>query len=199
MAGLDDAYESGGATIAATGHRQAADAAWWHAALLDVVTLRDLRHGTGGLAGRQNDQPSGRGCRQMRPQAALGVRGGHCRAEQPLEKKPSRFHRGSSSRAARAAKFDLSSAARLLHRDSREIAHTWRHKHRAVIGCNPRWKAARCVTILRVEASRPRRLLPNERTQRWRLMIKPAPSSRQPHFGGSWSICARALTCRTSL
>src|SRR5262245_16078381 len=88
MAGFVHADEASAAAIAATGHRQAVDAACGHAALLDVVTLRDLRHGTGSLAGGQNDQPSGCRCRQMRPQAALGVRGGYRRAEQPLEKKP---------------------------------------------------------------------------------------------------------------
>jgi hypothetical protein len=90
-----------------TRHRQAADASCGHAAL-NVVALGDLRHGTGGLAGGQNDQPSGWGRRQTRPQAALRMRGGHRGAEQSLEKKPCRSHQGSSSRAARAARFDLS-------------------------------------------------------------------------------------------
>ena len=50
------------------------------------MTLGDLGHGTGGLAGGQNEQPSGGRRGQMRPQAALGVRGSHRRAEQPFEK-----------------------------------------------------------------------------------------------------------------
>ena len=119
MAGLDDTYDPGWAAIAVTSHRQAANAAGWHAAV-KVMMLRDVHHGTGGLARGQHDQPPGWGRWQMRPQAALGVRGGHRRAEQSLEKKPCRSHQGSSSRGQlRPLAW---SAARLVHRGARKIA-----------------------------------------------------------------------------
>jgi hypothetical protein len=50
------------------------------------MSLGNLGHGSSGLASGENEQASGGARRQMRPQAALGVRGRYCRAEQRFEK-----------------------------------------------------------------------------------------------------------------
>src|SRR5262249_1316617 len=99
VARLDDANEARRTAVAATGDRETADAAFWYATRVEIVAFGDLGHGACGLAGRQNDQASGRGRRQMRRQAALGVRCGHRRAEQPFGNGARRCGQGSNSGA----------------------------------------------------------------------------------------------------
>ena len=100
VARLDDAHAARRTAIAATGHGDTADAAFRHATFVEIVAFGDLGHGAGSLAGRQNEQASGGGRRQMRRQAALRVRGRHRRAEKPLEKGARRCAQGSSSGVA---------------------------------------------------------------------------------------------------
>src|SRR5262249_6549303 len=104
VARLDDAHQAGRTAIAMTGDGETADAAFRHTMLVEIVAFGDLgprsRGRAGRLAGGQNDQASGAGRRQMRRQAALRVRGGHRRAEQPVEEGARRCGQGSNSGAA---------------------------------------------------------------------------------------------------
>src|SRR5262249_24882808 len=100
VARLDDAHEAGRTAIAVTGAGETADAAFRHTMLVKIVAFGALGNGTRGLAGRQNDQASGGGRRQMRRQAALRVGGGHRRAEQPVEEGARRCGQGSNLGAA---------------------------------------------------------------------------------------------------
>ena len=79
------------------------------------MMLGDFGHGTGGLAGGQDQQPSGGRRRQMRPQAALGVRRSHRGAEQALEERARRFGQGSGlTRGGKLERHLARSAAQLV-------------------------------------------------------------------------------------
>ena len=74
MAGLDDLDDARRAAIAAPGHRHADDPRGGDA--VEVMGLRDLGHGARGLSGGEDDEPAGRRrVRQMRHEAARGMRG----------------------------------------------------------------------------------------------------------------------------
>src|SRR5207249_6398831 len=102
-------------------------------AALPAVRMINRPDGAAGKCGRK--QPSG------------------CAAATAVRNSPSRQSRAAPIKAqARAANFDLPPGP--LRGGSIVVLAKWlnppRHKHRAVIGCNPRWKAPRRVTILRV-------------------------------------------------
>ena len=102
VARLDDAHAARRPAVAATGDCEPVDPARRHALLVEIIVLRDLGHGPSRLAGGQDHQPAGgRGRRQVRPQAAGGMRGFHRRAEQAFEKGAGRRGQGIDPDAGR--------------------------------------------------------------------------------------------------
>src|SRR5262249_20969106 len=154
VARLDDAHAARRTAIAVTGHGDTADAAFRQATLVEIVAFGDLGHGTGSLAGRQNEQASGGGRRQMRRQAALRVRGRHRRAEQPVEKGARRCGQGSNSGAAECPRrAQVSRGPRrmgstiIASKIAERAAACWIIL-RAIGARKARWKAPRTITIL---------------------------------------------------
>ncbi len=100
MPGLDDAHRPRRTPVAAARDRKTGDAVFRHAALVEIVTLGHLGHRRAGLAGREDDEPSGAWrVRQVRRQAGRRMRGVDRRAEQAFEKGAGRCDQRSSSDA----------------------------------------------------------------------------------------------------
>ncbi len=86
MAGFDHLHMPGRTGIAVPRDRKPAEPARGQAAVVEIMPFRDLGHRAGGLAGGEDEQPSGPGRRrQMRRQAIGGVRGGHRGVEQAFQ------------------------------------------------------------------------------------------------------------------